>query len=476
MAAFRTQGRFTPGNGASAESNGRWSNTWTNWAGNVTSRPRSVETPSTPLALMRVLDRAIAQGETLRVVGAGHSFTPAAATNGVQISLDNFDQLESIVPIEGTNGEALVTVGAGIRLHVLNRVLAENGLAMPNLGDIDHQSIAGALGTGTHGTGAKLTGLAAQVRGMRILLASGDVVEASPTHNSQLFKAAQVSLGAIGIVLAVTMRCVPAFLLHARETPMALGQVLENLDGPGNFADSNDHFEFYWFPGTQGTLAKFNNRVEPGTKASTEDLNPAAALARSARFWVDDELLSNGLFQLTNSISARIPALTPPINVIASKALSAREYIAPSHEVFISPRRVRFVEMEYAIPREALKDTLQEFMTVANRKDLAVQFPIEVRFAAADDVWLSTAHERESAYIAVHQYQHSQYREYFEAAESIFRAVGGRPHWGKMHTLEHSDLDKLYPQLGEFTSLRSHYDPKGTFANFYTNQVFGKPN
>jgi len=455
-------------------SGSRWSNTWTNWAGTVTSRPHSVQIPSNPLALARIVDQAVAKGDTVRAVGAGHSFTPAAATNGVQVSLDNLNQLESIVPIEGTDGEALVTVGAGIRLHALNALLAEHGLAMPNLGDIDHQSLAGALSTGTHGTGARLTGLAAQVRGMRLLLASGEVVDVSATQNPELFKAAQVSLGALGIMLTATLRCVPAFLLHARETPMPLAEVFEHLVGPDNFADANDHFEFYWFPGTQGTLAKFNNRVPAGTKPSTADLGPAQAAARSARFWVDDELLSNGLFQLTNSLSARVPALTPSINQIASRALSAREYIAPSHEVFISPRRVRFVEMEYAVPRESLPEVLAEFMKVANRKDLAVQFPIEVRFAAADDVWLSTAHERESAYVAVHQYQHSPYREYFDAAEPIFRAAGGRPHWGKMHTLDHTDFAALYPRLGEFTALRAQYDPRGTFANYYTNHVFGR--
>lgn len=446
-------------------------NMWSNWAGNVTSRPSSVVTPPEPMALLRLVDEVVASGGTLRVVGAGHSFTPAAATNGVQVSLDNFDQLESITPIPDSDGECLVTVGAGIRLHTLNALLAENGLAMPNLGDIDQQSIAGALGTGTHGTGLGLTGIAAQVRGMRILLASGKVVETSADVNPQLFHAARVSLGALGIVIAVTLRCVPAFLLHARETPMPLGQVMEGLN---EFAENNDHFEFYWFPGTQGTLAKFNNRVPEGTVATAESLNGAAAAAHNARFWVDDELLSNGLFQFTNSVSARIPQLTLPINNIASKALSAREYVAPSHEVFISPRRVRFVEMEYAIPRAALQDTMNEFMKVANRKDLAVQFPVEVRFAAPDDVWLSTGYDRENAYIAVHQYQHSPYKEYFAAVEPIFRAAGGRPHWGKMHTLTHTELSGLYPRFDDFVNMRGQLDPRGTFANFYTNQVFGK--
>jgi FAD-linked oxidoreductase len=423
------------------------------------------------MALTRIVDRAVASGDTIRVVGAGHSFTPAAATNGVQVSLDRLDQLEIIAPIPGTDGECLVTVGAGIRLHALNELLAEHGLAMPNLGDIDQQSLAGALSTGTHGTGAALPGLAAQVHGMRILLASGSVIEVSQDQHPEVFQAARVSVGALGILLAVTIRCVPAFLLRARETPMQFDEVMESLD---EFADTNDHFEFFWFPGTQGTLTKFNNRVPEGTPTTVDSLNPAAAAAYSARSWLDDELLSNGLFQFTNSLSARIPQLTGPLNVVASKALSPREYVAPSHEVFVSPRRVRFIEMEYAVPRAALSDVLQELTTVANRRDLAIQFPVEVRFAAADDVWLSTAHERDCAYIAVHQYQHSPYREYFDAAEAIFRAAGGRPHWGKMHSLTRTELTDLYPRFEAFCTIREKLDPRGLFANFYTNQVFGK--
>lgn len=454
---------------------GKEAATWTNWAGSVTSRPQISETPTDPSALHRTLDRCVAEGYNLRVVGAGHSFSAAAATNGAQVSLDNFDQLESVVPIPGTDGECAVTVGGGIRLHVLNALLASRGLAMANLGDIDRQSIAGAISTGTHGTGLGLTGFAAQVLGLRLMLASGEVIEVSATQNPRLFKAAQLSLGVLGIVLAVTLRTVPAFLLHARETPLPLDNILEHLDGTDGYPENNDHFEFYWFPGSRSTLAKFNNRVPQDTPLTAQDGNSALALARNARLWLDDELLSNGVFQLTNSLAARIPGLTGPINTVASKALTAREYVGASQDVFVTPRRVRFHETEYAIDRSIAREVLADYLSFMSRKEFAVSFPIEVRFAAKDDVWLSTGYERESVYIAVHQYQHSPYRDYFAATEQIFKAAGGRPHWGKMHNLAQPDFTERYPRFEDFTKLRSELDPQGVFGNHYTNTIFGRP-
>ncbi len=452
---------------------GNDASTWTNWAGSVTSRPQIWQTPPDPIALARTLDRCVAQGHKLRVVGAGHSFSPAAATNGALISLDNFDQLESVEPIPGTDGEYAITVGAGIRLHALNALLAAHGLAMPNLGDIDRQSVAGALSTGTHGTGLTHTGLSAQLLGMRLMLASGEVIETNAHTNAHLFAAAKVSLGTLGIVLAVTMHVVPAFLLHARETPMPLDEVFAHLDGADGYPETNDHFEFYWFPGSRSTLAKFNNRVPNDTPLTAKEGNTAQNLAHNARLWLDDELLSNGFFQFTNSLTSRIPALTTTVNSVASKALTAREYVAASHDVFISPRRVRFHEMEYAFDRSVAREVLTDYLNFMGKKQFNVSFPIEVRFAAQDDVWLSTANERESVYIAVHQYQHSPYQDYFAAAEDIFKAAGGRPHWGKMHTLDRADLASRYAHFDEFTALRAELDPQGVFANHYTNRIFG---
>lgn len=448
-----------------------WDTTWTNWAGTVTSRPRLTTAPPDATALLRTVDRAVATGERIRVVGAGHSFSPAAATNGIQVSLEHFTAVESVIPHPDNPGEHLLTVGAGIRLQELNSILAGHNLALANLGDIDLQSLAGAFSTGTHGTGVNLPGLAGFVYGVRILVASGEIMEISLHKNAHLLPAVAVSLGALGIIIAVTLRCVPAFHLHAHDKPSPLAEVLESLNGPDGLIHSNDHMEFFWFPGTTGTLLKTSNRVPVDAEQKP---HRATQLVHDTRAWIDEELLANGLFQFTNSLSARVPALAAPVNILASRALTAREYVAPSHEVFVSQRRVKFVEMEYAIPLEALHDTFVDVMRIANRKDFSVQFPVEVRTGAADDLWLSPAQGRTTAYVAIHQYQHSRYREYFDTVEEVFRSVGGRPHWGKMHTLGSEDFAQLYPHFGDFHDLRASLDPRGTFTNHYTNKVFGR--
>ena len=419
---------------------------------------------------------AAARGEQVRAVGAGHSFTPAVTTSGTMLRLDHLDQLERLEPLP--DGGSLVTVGAGIRLYALNTLLAQNGLAMVNLGDIDRQSLAGALSTGTHGTGGRLTGLAALVHGVRVLTADGSVVEADAQTHPGLFEAARLGLGTLGVLLAVTLRTAAAYTLTAQEEPWPLDAVLDGLAGPGNLVDTNDHFEFYWFPHTRRALTKRNNRGPVQTAAQRlleGDPLPGrtpSPWARTRR-WVDEELLSNGLFTLTNEVGHRVPSTIRGINRVAARALAPRTYTAPSHEVFITARRVRFREMEYAIPRADLPEVLAEIDRWIESSGERVSFPVEVRFAAPDDVWLSTAYQRESAYIAVHQFVRTPHERYFAGVETILRRAEGRPHWGKLHTLGAPELRALYPRFDDFQAVRAAYDPAGLFANAYTRRVFG---
>ena len=397
-------------------------------------------------------------GHRVRAVGGGHSFTPAAVTEGIHLRLDHLTGLESIERF--ADGTAHVTVGAGTHLYTLNALLAAHGLAMRNLGDIDKQTVAGAISTGTHGTGARLGGLATQVVGVRLVTATGDVVEVSRDAQPELFELARLGLGTVGILAAVTLEVVPAFRLEAREEPWALDDVLGGLD---ELVDGNDHFEFYWFPHTRRALTKRNNRVADGE---------VAELGR-VRAWVDDELLSNGLFGVTNTLATLVPAATPRINAVAARALSARRFIAPSADVFISPRRIVFREMEYAVPRAELQGVLAEIDAWLRSSGEHVPFPLEVRFAAADDLWLSTAHGRETAYIAAHQYVRMPFRRYFDAVERIMAQVDGRPHWGKMHWLDAARFAELYPRFADAQRVRAQADPDGVFGNPYTDHVFG---
>jgi FAD/FMN-containing dehydrogenase len=277
-----------------------------------------------------------------------------------------------------------------------------------------------------------------------------------------LFAAARVGLGALGVVSAVTLRCVPSFTLAADERPMPVEQVIEEFDA---LAAANDHFEFYWFPYGRQALVKRNNRVPAGGPA-------AAPMPGWRRFW-EFEVMENAAFGTLCRVGRTAPRLIPALNRLSSGALSARSYTDASYRVFVTPRRVRFVESEYAVPRESLPGVLAELRRAVPRLADPVMFPVEVRVAAADDIWLSTAHGRDTAYIAIHQYTGLPYRAYFDLFESVVATVAGRPHWGKMHTLDAARLGPLYPRFEDFRRVRAEVDPENRFGNAYLGRVFG---
>ncbi|WDZ89065.1 D-arabinono-1,4-lactone oxidase [Nocardiopsis sp. HUAS JQ3] len=425
---------------------------WNTWAGTHQARPRRTAAPGSTAEVAAAVSSATAEDLRVRMVGTGHSFTDVAVTDGLLLSPTSLTRVRSVDPAAGT-----ATVEAGLPLCDFNDVLAGHGAALANMGDIAVQTVAGAVQTGTHGTGRDAGGLAAQVVGMEMVLADGSVAECSAEREPELFQAARVGLGAFGVVTALTMAVRPAFLLHAREEPMRLEEVLERL--PELRAD-NDHFEFYWFPHTGNTNTKRNN-ISSG---------PARPLS-PFRAWLDDEFLSNTLFEGVNRVCRRFPRAVPAVNRVSSRALTARSYTDASYRVFASVRDVRFVEMEYAVPAEHLADVLREAGSIVDRGGHRVSFPVEVRFAPADDVWLSTAYGRDTAYVAVHMYQGTPYDAYFADLEALFTSVGGRPHWGKMHTRDRAYLEGVYPMLGRALEVRDRVDPGRRFGNAYLERV-----
>jgi FAD-linked oxidoreductase len=413
-------------------------------------RPRDLD------ELAAAVTGAARAGKTVRARGSGHSFTAVGAAHDVALDLGDWTGITSADIDTG-----LVTVRAGTTLQTLNAELDRLGLAMTNLGDIDAQTISGAISTGTHGTGARFGGIATQVAGLELVLADGSVVGCSATELPELFAAGRVGLGALGVIASVTLRTEPSFVLAADERPEPLDEVLEALDE--NCAD-NDHFEFYWFPYGPNALTKRNNRLPAGT--------PPEPLSKARQF-VEYELMENHAFGTLCRIGRRVPRLVRPLNKLSSNVLSARSYRDVSHRVFVTTRSVRFVESEYAVPREALSEVLAELRrTVPDLAD-PVMFPVEIRVAAADDIWLSTAYQRDTAYIAVHQFTGMPYREYFDLFESVVAGVGGRPHWGKMHTLDAAALRARYPRFDDFVDLRTKLDPTGLFTNPYLDRVLG---
>jgi FAD-linked oxidoreductase len=432
--------------------------TWRNWAGTATATPARWARPWDTGQIADVVRAAERDGLPVRVVGAGHSFTPAAATTGVAVDLARH---AGVVRADTTSG--LVTVRAGTTLRELNAALAELGLAMTNLGDIDAQTLAGAISTGTHGTGARYTGIAGQVEALDVVLADGCPVSCSATERPDLFAAARIGLGALGVLDTVTLRCEPAFTLAADERPMPVDELFATFS---DLVERHDHVEFHWFPYGRTALVKRNDRLPAGTEP-----RPLSPL----RHYVEYELLENVTLAGMSRLGRAVPRLVRPLHRTVDRALSTRAYSDRSHRVFVSTRKVRFVESEYALPVTALPDVLAELRAEIPKLADPVMFPIEVRVAAADDIWLSTAYQRDSAYVAVHQYQGMPYRRYFALFESIMANVGGRPHWGKLHTLDAGRLAALYPRFADFRAVRRAVDPAGRFANAYTERMLGAP-
>ncbi|GAA5150474.1 D-arabinono-1,4-lactone oxidase [Microbacterium pseudoresistens] len=430
---------------------------WRNWGRSASVRPVRVEHPRSPEGVQRAVLAAAAQGLRVKAVGAGHSFTGIAVAPDVLLDLDD---MQGLVGVDADRKR--VTLLAGTRLHRIPRLLAPYGLAMENLGDIDRQSISGAISTGTHGTGARFGGITTQVVGATLITAAGEFLRIDEEHQPELLPAVALGLGALGILVEVTLQCVPAFVLHAVDRPQPLDDVLDGL--PALVADS-DHFEFYWFPHTDIALTKSAERLPESAVR-----HPLPAVGK----WIDETLLSNGVYRAVCAAGTALPAVTSPFNRLAVKLTGDREYTDISHRVLTQSRTVRFREMEYALPAENVVPAFGAVRALIAERRWRIEFPIEVRFAAADDIWLSTAHGRDSAYVAVHRYWRHDPREYFEAVEAIMLEHGGRPHWGKLHAQTRDSLRERYPRFDDFIAVRDRLDPERRFANRYLERVLGE--
>lgn len=425
-----------------------------NWSGNVAWQPVEVVRPADVDDLRHVLARARAAGRSVRPAGSRHSFTPLCATDGVSLDLGAFSGIRSV------DGD-VVSIGAGTPLHELNLLLDGIGRAVANLGDIDRQTLAGAISTGTHGTGATFGGLAAQVEAFTLVTATGDQVRCSADSEPDLFHAALVGLGAFGVVTEIALRTVPAFGLHQTVAPDSYEQVMQEL--PARL--EAHHFEFFWFPLSDVAQSKSSRRM---------DLGEATAPLSPARHYVEDVLVENAALAAMCRIARRSPAQLPRLHRLVGRVMSRRESSDSSFRMFATTRNVRFLESEYAVPRAALPEVLGAVGDLARRLPVGPAFPVEVRFAAADDVWLSTGYGRENAYVAVHQYVGMPFEEYFAEFARIVAGVAGRPHWGKMHPLGAADLEGLYPRFAQAAALRREVDPQGLFLNGHLREVFGE--
>lgn len=425
---------------------------WQNWSGSVKASPRVIVKPYNVAELAQIVSNYSNTGHHVRVVGSGHSFTPLVQTDDILLSLDNMQGIESI-----NSEEQTVTILAGTKLKLLGDTLHTHGLAQENLGDINVQSIAGATSTGTHGTGIHFGSLSTQLAGLTLVTANGEVLECSPTQNPEIFKAAQVSLGTLGVIAKVKLRVVPTKCLHFTSRRESLSACLANLE---EYKQTNSHFEFYWLPYTKWVQTKF--------------LNETKAAPTGSNLWsqLNKVVLENGVYWFLSECCRLVPSLSPSISKLSAWGLATVSETDYSHRLYATLRAVRFQEMEYNIPAELFQTVLAEIRACIEQHKFAVHFPLECRFVQADDIWLSPAYERTSAYIAVHMYRGMAYRSYFDHIEAIFKRYQGRPHWGKIHTQSATSLAQLYPRWHDFQRIRTALDPQGVFLNDYLRRLF----
>jgi L-gulonolactone oxidase len=427
---------------------------WRNWAGDQQCVPAAIERPGTVEELQEVVSRAAELGQQIRAAASGHSFTDTACTDGVMVKLEGLNRV-----LEVDRDAGLAKVEGGVVIRDLSEQLYQQGLALENLGDIDVQTISGAISTATHGTGERFRNISSQVESVEIVTSDGSVVECARGSDPDLWRAARVGVGSLGVIANLTLRCVPAFTIRRRDHPLPLDETLARLD---ELAAGSDHFEFYVFPHSDVALCRESKRLD----------QPPEPRGRIQEYLLET-VLENEVFRLLCNVGRLFPSRIPAINRMIPRIAGSSVKTDRSYRVFSTKRVVRFTEMEYAIPREAGPEALRRVLDMIERRGFAVPFPIEFRVVASDDAYLSTAYGRDTVYVAVHMYRGMAWEPYFRAVEAIMDDYEGRPHWGKRHFQSAATLAPRYPEWERFQAERARLDPEGVFQNDYTKRVLG---
>lgn len=424
---------------------------WTNWAHTSECMPERWFYPVSINEVVKIVKEAASQGKTIRVAGSGHSFTRLVETDDWIVSLDRLSGIDEL-----NESERTVTVFAGTRLYELGEELGKHGYALENLGDINVQSIAGAIATGTHGTGIFFGNLSSQVIELVLVTGTGEVLTLSDKKHPDLFQASLVSLGCLGIIVKVKLKIIRAPVYQFKSYKLNYLQLEAQLD---ELIKTNRHFECFVFP--------YSDLVQVKT------MNIANNRPQNTKLYeLKNLILENYLYYIVSECCRLFPKTSKFFSRLSAKGVGTSTISAYSYQLFATPRLVRFREIEYAIPLEYFRDALREIRITIEKKQYNVHFPIECRTVKNDDIWLSPSYQRDSAYIAFHMYQGMPYEQYFQDMEKIMRKYEGRPHWGKMHTLGLEELVDLYPKLSDFLTIREQLDPKGIFLNDYLSNLF----
>jgi FAD-linked oxidoreductase len=427
---------------------------WSNWSGTVSCRPRTIVAPKDEVELAAAVRKA---DGGVRVPGAGYSFTPLNVTDGTLIDLSAFTGLKGCDP-----GRQVATIAAATPLWGIGSLLHPMGFALKTMSDIDRQTLGGAVGTGTHGTGITLGSFSADVASFRLVLANGVVIHCAPDENAEVFGAGRTCMGMLGVMTEIDMKVRPIYKLVEKQFVQPIDELFRQLD---RLVAANRHFEFFWFPYADKAVCKSFNETDADA--------PIRHSANTLRARGEHRRADEQVFAAINEVLPYAPFLLKATHRLFSRLMPGHERVRWSHEIFPSPRTVRFDEMEYAVPYEKGPQVLREIVATIRKKRINTGFPIEYRTVAADDIWLSPFYRRESATIAVHQYHGVDTTALFEACEAIFRRYDGRPHWGKRHTQSARELAQLYPQYEAFRALRARVDPAGKFLNEHLHGLFG---
>lgn len=422
-----------------------------NWSQNVCFQPREVHSVENETQIVSLIEKARKSKSHLRVLGSGHSFTPLISTQDILLTTE---KLQGIISHDVAKKSA--RVAAGTKLRALGNMLHKCGLAQENLGDIDVQSIAGAMSTGTHGTGIDLGVLPSQISALTFINGKGEKIECSEQLHPDIFKAAQVSLGLLGVITEIELKLEESYILKCISNKETLDTVLNKFDTLNQDARN---FEFLWFPYTNTVQTKL-----------TYKLQNSVPIEHKFKDWFDS-FIENNVYNFISKPTRFFPGFSQYVAKLSGQLVPTSTKVNWSHKVYATPRKVLFYEMEYAVPYEAFRDVKKECVRVFGQKKFPMHFPTENRFGKEDDIYLSLAHKRKSAYISFHAYKGTDYREYFKTMEEICTAHEGRPHWGKIHNKTAAYFEKAYPKWSDFLAIREQMDPDQIFVSDYMRSI-----
>lgn len=436
--------------GATVASDG----TWTNFSGRDSVRPRRVVVPADLDELRRVLKEAAAEGSRVRVVGSGHSYNDVAIAPEIQVSLRHVNRVLHVDPVAGQ-----LTVQGGATLRQIRGELRRHGLAFANMGDIDHQSIAGALCTGTHGTGLNAPAFASQVVALELMLADGSIVTYR-AEDGERFDAVRVSLGALGIIVSVTLQAVLAYNLRRSDAVITRDEAFALLVDP----PAVDHMGLYFMP-----------YIDQVLMWTAERTTAAIDKPSSRSEWFRDVVKVNHGLQAMGAVARRAPWLVPGLSRAFARGIKPETSVDTYDKVFLRPLFVRHDAFEFAVPQAAGPECVLKLMLAIEKRKLPYAFPCETRIGGAESAWLHPQHGRTSTWVgAAIQSPGIDVDAAWEEAQAACLAVGGRPHWGKWHTLTAAELRGVYPRWDDFVGLRAQLDPTGLFGSPAIDRVLGR--